>query len=160
MSASPEMTVLVVAGAAVLWAAAVPAAAYAAARPGHAARLFALAVYGFGSAICHQRAERTFHLLAVPLPVCARCTGLYAGAALAALAYLWLSRGPRAARPSLPSPSAARVLLLGAAFPLAASLAYEWITGDAPSNALRAGTGLVLGGAVAHLILAAVDSTR
>jgi uncharacterized membrane protein len=155
-----QVTALVVAGAAVLWAAVLPAAAYAAARPGDTARLFAFAVYGFSGAICHQRAERTFHLLNVPLPVCARCTGLYAGAAVAAMAFVWLSRRPGAPHPSIPSRSAARLLLVGAALPLAASLVYEWITGDVPSNVLRAGTGIVLGGAVAHLILAAVDSTR
>ena len=70
-----QVTALVVAGAAVLWAAVLPAAAYAATRPGDVAQLFAFAVYGFSGAICHQRAERSFHLLTVPLPVCARCTG-------------------------------------------------------------------------------------
>ena len=143
-----------------LWAAALPAAAFAAARPDHAARLFALAVYGFGGAICHQRAERSFHLFATPLPVCARCTGLYAGAAIAAIAFVWASRRAGAARRSIPQPSTARLLLAAAAVPVAVSLAYEWTTGDMPSNVLRAATGLMLGGAVAHLILAAVDSTR
>jgi hypothetical protein len=47
-----------------------------------------------------------------------------------------------------------------AALPLAASIAYEWGTGDVPSNLVRAATGVILGAAVAYVILAAVESTR
>jgi uncharacterized membrane protein len=147
---------------AVVWAAMLPAAAYAAAlttdRP--AAQLLAFAVYGFGGAICHQRDERSFHLFAEQLPVCARCTGLYAGAAIAAILYVWLARGPKSGSASAASlTSTARRLLPLAAGPVAASLLYEWTTGDVPSNVIRAGTGIVLGGAVAYVILAAIDST-
>ena len=147
---------------AVVWAAMLPAAAYAAAlatdRP--AAQLLAFAVYGFGGAICHQRDERSFHLFAEQLPVCARCTGLYAGAAIAAISYVWLARGRRSGSASAAGlTSTARRLLPLAAGPLAASLLYEWTTGDVPSNVIRAGTGIVLGGAVAYVILAAIDST-
>jgi uncharacterized membrane protein len=147
----------------VLWAAVLPAAACAAALPHQRSllRLFTLAVYGFGSAICHQRPDRSFHLLAVQLPVCARCTGLYAGAAIAALSYVWLSgRFGAGARPAEARRyMTARLLLAAAALPMAASIVYEWTTGDVPSNAVRAVTGLVLGGAVAQVILAALDST-
>jgi hypothetical protein len=88
------VTELVVAGAAVVWAAMLPAAAYAAALPADrsAAQVFAFAVYALGSAICHQRDERSFHLFAEQFPVCARCTGLYAGAAIAAIWYVGLFR--------------------------------------------------------------------
>ena len=55
---------------------------------------------------------------------------------------------------------AARRLLAIAALPIAASIVYEWSTGDVPSNLARAATGIILGAAVAHVILAAVDSTR
>jgi uncharacterized membrane protein len=157
------VTGLVVAGAAVVWAAMVPAAAYAAALPADqsAAQVFAFVVYAFGSAICHQRDERSFHLFAEQLPVCARCTGLYAGAAIAAIAYVGLFRSPVSGPPSRAvAAGTARVLLASAAVPMAASLVYEWTTGDVPSNLVRAGTGIVLGGAVAYVILAAVDSTR
>ncbi len=173
------VTGLLVAGAAVVWAAMLPAAAYAAALPADrpAAQVFAFAVYAFGSAICHQRDERSFHLFAEQLPVCARCTGLYAGAAIAAIWYVGLFRirksGPGLSRAEGPGPSGveglpsgaagtgiARLLLASAAVPMAASLVYEWATGDVPSNMVRAGTGIVLGSAVAYVILAAVDSTR
>jgi len=36
--------------------------------------------------LCHQIPERTFHMLGVPLSVCARCTGVYAGVFLAFIA--------------------------------------------------------------------------
>jgi hypothetical protein len=42
---------------------------------------------------------------------------------------------------------------------MAVSLVYEWATGDVPANVSRAGTGVVLGAAVAYVVLAAVDST-
>lgn len=77
-----------------------PLAAYLAGRP-HASPIvysFAAAVYGIGSIVCHQRPERSFHLFAVQMPVCARCTGIYAGAAVAALVLFGPARRPRAAR--------------------------------------------------------------
>jgi uncharacterized membrane protein len=137
-----------------------PAAAYAAALTAdrQAAQLFAFAVYGVGSAICHQRDERSFHLFAEQLPVCARCTGVYAGAAVAAISYFWIARR-RTSGSAANLTSTARSLLAVAGMPMAASLVYEWTTGDVPSNAIRAATGIVVGGAVAYVILAAVDST-
>jgi hypothetical protein len=75
------------AGACVAWAGALPAATLVAASP--AVRtplyLFAVAVYAVGSVVCHQLPERSFHLWGRQLPVCARCTGIYAGAALAVM---------------------------------------------------------------------------
>ncbi|MEW5956725.1 MAG: DUF2085 domain-containing protein [Chloroflexota bacterium] len=44
-----------------------------------------------GYAICHQIPERTIHLNGTPLPLCARCTGIYLGA-LMGLAGLTLMR--------------------------------------------------------------------
>lgn len=145
------------AGAAVLWAAMLPGATYAATVSSGPAQLFAVAVYGLGSVICHQRADRSFHLFVEQLPVCARCTGLYAGAALAAV---WHLSGARRAMPAADLTPAARRLLTVAALPLAASIAYEWGTGDVPSNLVRAATGVILGAAAAYVILAAVESTR
>src|SRR5437867_5206015 len=52
----------------------------------------AVAVYGAGSIICHQLPGRTFHVGSAQMPVCARCTGIYAGAAMAA-AVLLAARG-------------------------------------------------------------------
>lgn len=43
-------------------------------------------VYRLFSAICHQAADRSWHLAGHPLPVCIRCTSIYAGF-LAALSF-------------------------------------------------------------------------
>jgi uncharacterized membrane protein len=37
-------------------------------------------LYGLFSPLCHQKPERCFFLAGFPLAVCARCTGVYAGA--------------------------------------------------------------------------------
>jgi uncharacterized membrane protein len=49
-----------------------------------------------GGFVCHQIPERSFVVDGHPLPLCARCTGLYLGTALGGLLGLWrafLSRG-------------------------------------------------------------------
>ena len=43
-------------------------------------------VYRFFCAICHQAPDRSWHLAGLPLPVCIRCTSIYAGF-LAALSF-------------------------------------------------------------------------
>jgi uncharacterized membrane protein len=143
------------AAAAVLWGLSLPASAYAASLADSAAQLLAAAVYGFGSVICHQISERSFHLFAEQLPVCARCTGLYAGAAAIAVPYLF--RGAR--RPwstVVPGSAYVRWLLVIASLPVALSIVWEWATGEVPSNIVRAITGVLLGGAVARVILDAL----
>src|SRR5436309_2976569 len=82
----------------------------------------AVAVYGAGSIICHQLPGRSFHVGSAQMPVCARCTGIYAGAAMAA------------------------------ALPTVATLLFEWSTGSTPSNTVRALAGFPLGAAVAWVI--------
>ena len=67
--------------AAVLWAGLVASGPWLTSRPaGSAWHPLGLVVYGFGQVVCHQRVDRSFLLGGVPLPVCARCTGIYAGA--------------------------------------------------------------------------------
>ena len=44
-----------------------------------------VAVYSVGSLICHQLPERSYRLWGAQMPVCARCAGIYIGAATAAL---------------------------------------------------------------------------
>src|SRR5262249_922300 len=67
-------------------AAALPIAARSVAQaPSTAVSAFALVVYAVGAVVCHQLPDRSFHLLGRQLPVCARCTGIYAGAAVAAI---------------------------------------------------------------------------
>ena len=55
-----------------------------------------------GYAICHQIAERSFHIAGQQLPLCARCTGIYMGALAGfALMAMW-GRRRAASLPSLP----------------------------------------------------------
>src|SRR4051812_3618485 len=70
-----------------LWLALIPLAAFAATRPSAPSSIYALAagVYGVGHFVCHQLPARSFHLWGAQLPVCARCTGIYLGAAVAAV---------------------------------------------------------------------------
>ena len=108
---------------------------------------FVLLAYGAGRVVCHQLPERSFYLWTHQMPVCARCTGLYLGAAVAAMAAGTIQPDPAA------DTRRARVTLLVAALPTIATLAYEWATGDMPANAVRAAAGLPLGAAVAWLIV-------
>ena len=127
------------------WMIAIPLAAFAASRRGAPPAVygFALAVYGIGRLVCHQLPARSFHAWMTSFPVCARCTGLYVGAAATAIA-LTLGGGAR--------PRNARAVLLLACLPTAATLVFEWTTGTTPANWVRALAGLPLGAAVAWAI--------
>ncbi len=145
-------------GAAVLWAAAVPAAAFAAGSAGVVPAAFAVAVYFVGHLICHQLPARSFQLAGVPLPVCARCTGIYVGAAAVAIALAF--------QPSIDLGSSsrnaaahARRLLTIALVPTALTLVYEWGTGVMPAHWIRAAAGAPIGAIVTWLICS-VDLRR
>jgi hypothetical protein len=145
-----------------------------------------MTVYGIGQWICHQRPERSFHMGTVPLPVCARCAGIYAGAAILALGSwcgaslrwpggarlearlaplgIWpglsrraLSKGT-ATRPE--GPTIARGILLAGALPTAVSVASEWWLGWAASNVLRGATGVVFGVAAGYVLLVTCEDER
>jgi uncharacterized membrane protein len=104
-------------------------------------------LYLFGSRICHQIAERSFHLDGAQLPVCARCVGIYAGAAVGALVYV--GRVPR-------SGPAMRYVIAAVALNLA-TIALEWFGAWHPGNGVRATAGALLGIAAA---LATIEYTR
>jgi uncharacterized membrane protein len=142
----------------VAWAAVIPLAACAASRPQgpSIAYAFALGAYAIGHVICHQLPARSFQLWGAVLPVCARCTGIYVGAAVVSVA-VWI-------RPRTPvsishvsifhqdSAARARQWLFAALLPTAVTLIYEWTTGVTPANWIRALAGVPLGAAVAWLI--------
>ena len=71
----------------IAWAVLLPLAPFAASQPAPAPLWYGLAfaVYGAGSFICHQLPARSFHTWSAQWPVCARCTGIYFGAAVAAM---------------------------------------------------------------------------
>ncbi len=72
--------------------------------------LAAFALRQFFALVCHQDPQRSFWILGAPLAVCARCFGIYLGAALAAFA---------------PRMRAARELLLAALIANAADVLAE-----------------------------------
>jgi uncharacterized membrane protein len=139
---------------AVGWAALIPSVALAAGRATGApvVGLLAALPYAVGAVICHQQAARSFAIWSQQLPVCARCTGIYIGAALVALVSALRITGTKVAQGFSP----ARTIIV-AALPTAATLAYEWSTDTTPANVVRAIAGFPLGAAVAWVILSAVD---
>lgn len=148
----------------IAWALVLPLAPLVAAQPHPAPAVvaFLYAVYLTGSGLCHQLPERSFHLWAQQMPVCARCTGIYSGAALAVIVATWMM--PLKGRPSDAGArrrfSAAfwRAVLGVAATPAVISLLYEWTTGRMPSNWVRAATGVPLGATVAWMVMWATAS--
>ena len=113
----------------------------------------AVAVYGAGSIVCHQLPGRTFHVGSAQMPVCARCAGIYAGAAMAAAVLLTGTGRQSGGRTRI---LADRLRVLAAALPTVATLLFEWSTGSTPSNTVRALAGVPLGAAVAWVIGAAL----
>jgi Predicted membrane protein (DUF2085) len=153
-------------GASVTWFVALPLAAFASSRPYPPTPLYLLSfgTYLVGSLLCHQRPERSFFLWGSQMPVCARCTGIYAGAALAALALPFIARlkpsrrsadGAEAARSTGNALGPARMLLTVSIVPAAATLVYEWTTGHVPANWIRAVSGLPIGVVVAWIVQSA-----
>jgi uncharacterized membrane protein len=115
---------------------------------------FSVAVYGLGAVVCHQLPARSFRLWGAQMPVCARCAGIYAGAALAAVVMVVRGFQPAGARKAtVDEASRARAVLLAAALPSLATLVFEWTTGQTPSNTIRAAAGVPLGAAVSWLLL-------
>ena len=113
--------------------------------------------YAIGSFICHQRPERSFYIDAAQLPVCARCFGLYAGAALGLIAGLKPCATLKfcATLPSNStfsrwrSPSGLRRLVIAAAIPTMVTWSSEMLGIWSPANLTRFIAALPLGAAVA-----------
>jgi uncharacterized membrane protein len=103
-------------------------------------------LYALGSRICHQRPERSFHLFAAQLPVCARCAGIYTGAAIGSLLALSGSIRERL------FPFSPRMLLVAGALPTLMTLIIEWSGAWAGGNDARAAAGVWLGVAVAFVV--------
>jgi len=111
-------------------------------------------IYGIGSFICHQIPERSFHLAGFQLPVCARCLGIYAGAAVAmALTWMRVDRG----RTLQPMRSVmVRYVAVIAAAPTMATVALEAAGAWAPSNVTRALASAPLGAFVGVVVMIAL----
>ncbi len=148
-----------------LWAGALPLASAALASSASSAvsRAAAAVIYLAGAVVCHQRPERSFAWMGQPWPVCARCAGIYLGAAAAALAWLVLAGlHGRVQRPVARSsaPATARLTVAMAMTPAALSLVWEWTTGVVPPNIVRAATGALIGVVVTWLLMHALRAER
>jgi uncharacterized membrane protein len=145
--------------AAVAWGAALVAAPYLASRrpPSTAGLRAATAVYLVGSIVCHQKPARSFPAWSLQMPVCARCLGLHLSAVVGILVMgvLFPLADRAAARPVV---SRTAVGLLGAAaVPTLLALAYEWVGGGDPGNAIRAAAAMPLGLATGGLVAGALS---
>lgn len=97
-------------------------------------------VYAVSSLVCHQLPERSFYWGAVQFAVCARCTGVYTGAAVAAV-----MAGVLAPRRLASMTSYVRQLLIAGALPTVVTVAAEWLDAWVPSHAARLVAGVPLG---------------
>jgi uncharacterized membrane protein len=107
-------------------------------------------IYAIASLVCHQLPERSFHLGGFQLPVCARCLGIYGGAACGVAAAVVAPVG------SATRSATARRNALMAAAPTLATVVLETAGLWAPSNAARAAAGVPLGLVVAFTALRAL----
>lgn len=127
---------LLLTSAAVLWAAAIFLAPVA--HASHLAGPLPDLIRMAGALVCHQRVDRSFILFGEPMPVCARCTGLYLSGALGATA-AWLAVES--------TPRHTRAVILAAAMPTLVSVAVEWAGLMQPGNGVRAAAALPVGAA-------------
>jgi uncharacterized membrane protein len=117
----------------------------------HASEPFSAFLYGFASAVCHQRPERSFTFEGHQLPVCARCAGLYFSGALGALG-AWL--------PLQTAPNRSRVLLIVAAVPTLLTIPIEWLGWSPLSNVIRAAAAVPLGAAAGWIFVRMLRAER
>jgi uncharacterized membrane protein len=109
-------------------------------------------IFPLAAFICHQRPERSFFVNGQQMAVCARCTGLYAGAAAAGPLALFAAVAASASR--------ARRVILIAALPTAVTWTLEFAGFLHFSNTARFLGGLPLGFAAAWLVSSVVKSDR
>lgn len=109
-----------------------------------------------GYAICHQIAERSFLIGAVPMPLCARCTGIYLGVATGF--GVALARGRLRANGLPPWRALAVFVVFGILIAIDGVNSYIQLFPGAtgaylPHNALRLVTGMGAGLAMIHVVL-------
>lgn len=115
-----------------------------------------------GYAVCHRIAARSFHIHDEPLPLCARCTGIYLGVAV--------GLGVFAARGQLRAARLPALRLLLPLLALAGTVALDGLNSYltlfdfytplyAPHNTLRLLTGLPAGAAMITLALPVFNAT-
>ncbi|HEY7056178.1 MAG TPA: DUF2085 domain-containing protein [Vicinamibacterales bacterium] len=140
-------------GLALVWTAALFAAPAAIASPDRTLSQTASLVYLAGGIVCHQRPERSFTEHGHPLPVCARCTGLYVSAVIGGV--LALAAGRRQL-----DRASARWILGVASVPTAATWLAEAAGLAHPSNMVRSVAALSLGAAAAWVVVTVTANDR
>jgi uncharacterized membrane protein len=108
----------------------------------------AATIYAASARICHQQRERSFAVAGTPLPVCARCAGLYVAGAFGAL----LAWGPGRRRRA----SHDRLVLLVCAIPTGVTWVLEAAGLMGFSNESRALAALPLGAAAGWMFVRAL----
>jgi uncharacterized membrane protein len=99
--------------------------------------------------LCHGIPERCIYLWGVPMPICARCTAIYAGFILSLLFFLVLPRMREAV---------ARMVLGAALVPMAIDGLTQLARLRVSSNPLRIETGLLAGIAFGVWALSAIEN--
>lgn len=108
--------------------------------------LFSFALYEAFSHLCHQTPERSFFIAGHPFAVCARCTGLYAGFAVAIILYPLLTSLKRTDTPE-------RKWLFIAAAPLAIDFALGSLGIWENTHFSRFSTGAILAAATVFFVM-------
>jgi uncharacterized membrane protein len=98
---------------------------------------------------CHGIPERCIYLWGVPMPICARCTAIYAGLILSLLAFLVLPRLKE---------RLARMVLYAACVPMAIDGFTQLAGLRLSTNPLRMETGLLVGIAFGVWALSAIEN--
>jgi len=117
----------------------------------------AVPVYAVGALVCHQKADRSFVTAGRPWPVCARCAGIYLGAAVTAVVGLSSARLRRALAAE---PHTWRARVVAGAVPIALTWTIEHARIAPLSNGLRAASGLLLGAVVAAAVVSLLPDRR
>jgi uncharacterized membrane protein len=128
------------------WSLLVLLAPFLGSRAGRGSAGLGLAVLAYlaGGIVCHQQPARSFELAGAPLPVCARCSGLYLAGASGLLITALLARTGRESQ-QRDNGVSWRVVLAAAAVPMALSLVLEWVGVWAGTNGWRAASAVPLG---------------
>ena len=108
--------------------------------------LAAGATYVAGSLVCHQQEHRSFVITGRPMPVCARCTGLYASALFGGVVALGAARRRLGSR--------ARWVLMALAVPTIVSWSTDYVGITHTTNLTRALLALPFGAAAGWIVTA------
>lgn len=115
--------------------------------------VLAATVYSVGAVVCHQAPVRSFHLDGVRMPVCARCSGLYLGAAAGMLGWWPARRRPAGTRLLARPVRALAVVAVPTVVTWVAAVLGYWD----PGNVARALAALPLGAVVGAVVTATVS---